>query len=249
MMPTIIGEGVIPEAEAVRDVAQALAGHGDVVLLAHVAAALGQTIPAGSTIYNLEPLFDGCRSLSLGYLDVLRRFKVWDYQAPNVKYLRGHGIKAVHVPYGYSAQLERAPVRDKDIDILFVGSVSARRTAILDGIARNHRVERVQGCYGPALDEMVARAKIVLNVHYCDTPHPLEVVRLQYLMANGCFVVSERGWDERENAAYAPGLVFATDLDAACAWALNADRSGIEARARQVVRAMPMTAPLEMAEA
>lgn len=241
--PTIIGDGVIPEAECMRDVQQALRGHPDVVLLAHVAGALKQQISDGSTIYNLEPLFDGCRSLTLGYLDVLRRFNVWDYQARNVEFLERHGIKATHVPYRYTPGLERAPSRTKDIDALFVGSMTPRRRSALNRVAARCRVVEVQGCYGRRLDALIARARIVLNVHYCDGPHPLEVVRLNYLMANRCFVISERGWDDEENEQYEGGLVFSDDLASTCAKWLKRDRVPIEAAAQNVIRNMPMKVP------
>lgn len=243
-LPIIIGDGVIPEAEAVRDVQLALAGHPEVVLLAHVAAALGQPIPPGATIYNLEPLYDGCRSLPLGYLDVLRSAgKVWDYQARNVEFLRAHGITATHVPYRYTPALERAPERAKDIDVLFVGSMSPRRRKLLDEIATRCNLVSAQGVYGLELDQLIARARVVVNLHFTDHPHPLEVVRLNYLMANGCAVASERGWDEAENAAYAPGLWFDTDIAAACWLLLDDEWQELGRLARAHVRTMPMKVP------
>lgn len=238
--PLIIGDGVIPEAEAVRDVQMSLAGRPDVVLLAHVASVLGQDIPKGSIIYNLEPLFDGCRSLRVGYLDVLRKYRVWDYQAKNVEFLATHGIEAMHVPYRYAAAQERFSHGIKDIDVLFFGSMSPRRAEIISKIPG---IITAQGCYGRELDELVPRARIVVNLHYCSEPHPLEVVRLNYLMANGCFVVSEPGWDEHENAAYAPGIVFAEDIPGACAQWLQQDRQALEAAARATIRSMPMRVP------
>ena len=243
-MPLIVGQDVIPEAQCVIDVAHALEGHGGVVLLSHVAGVLGQEIPEGSTIYNLEPLFSGCRSLQLGYLDVLRKFPVWDYQARNVEFLASHGIEATHVPYGYSKRLEREPSGStKDIEILFVGSSSPRREKILNRVSDVAPVTWVRTCYGEDLDRVIQRAKVVLNVHYTDRPHPLEVVRLQYLMANQCFVISERGWDDEENEKYEPGLVFSDDLAASCSHWLASDRFATEQNARRVARAMPLRPP------
>ena len=233
----IIGEGIIPEAEAVRDVQTALHDRQDVVLLAHIADIAGQAIPDGSTIYNLEPLFDGCRSLKLGYLEVLRKHKVWDYQARNVGFLNAHGIDAMHVPYRYTPELERVRPAEKDVDVLFFGSISPRRAEILGKIKG---LVIAHGCYGRDLDALVARAKIVVNVHYTDRPHPLEVVRLNYLMANGCFVISERGWDDSENALYAPGIIFTDDISRACAHWLRYDRTAIERAAVRTMRSMPM---------
>ena len=241
--PLVIGDGVIPEAQAVHDVRDALPGRGDVVLLAHAAKALGQTIPPGSTVYNLEPLYDGCRSLSVGYMEVLRAFPVWDYQERNVEYLRAHGVNARHVPCGYTPALERAKPRTKDIDVLFVGSMSPRREAKLAEIRKACSVVTAQGVYGAELDALIARARIVVNIHFTDHPHPLEVVRLNYLMANGCCVVSERGWDEAENDNYSGGVIFADDLARDCARWLADDTEAVGAAARSLIRTMPMEVP------
>jgi hypothetical protein len=238
----IIGDGVIPEAACVYDVRDAI-GRDDVVLLAHVAKKLGQTIPEGSTIYNFEPLYDGCRSLSLGYLDVLRAHKVWDYQAKNVEWLKRRGVDAMRVPYGYTPALERAPVKSKDIDVLFFGSMSPRRDAKLAEIREQCKVVTAHGVYGAELDSLIARARVVVNIHFTDHPHPLEVVRINYLMANGCAVVTEPGWDEQENAAYAPGVVFSDNLAFDCAKWVKADLSAISEAARRTIQSMPMKVP------
>jgi hypothetical protein len=245
MKPIVMGDGIIPEAQSVFDVRDALPGRADVVLLAHVAKPLGLAIPAGSTIYNLEPLYDGCRSLSVGYMDVLRTFPVWDYQARNVEYLRTHGVTARHVPYRYSKALERVTERPKDIEVLFFGSMTPRRHAVLDQIAARCRLVTAQGVYGAELDALVARSCVVVNVHHCTEPHPLEVVRLNYLMANGCAVVSERGWDDAENAQYAPGLLLSEDLATDCAELVrdNSRRAVLSAAARATIRSLPFTVP------
>jgi hypothetical protein len=200
-------------------------------------------IPAGSVLYNLEPLFDGCRSIPLGYLDLLRRFEVLDYQRRNVAFLGAHDINARFVRYGYHPELERpAFTSSKDIDVLFVGSQSPRRSRILSTIPG---IVTAQGCYGHDLDRLIARAKVVVNLHYCEEPHPLEVVRLNYLMANGCCVVSEPGWDDEDNALYAHGLVLTQDVAAACA-ALLSDigrRAALSSRAVKTIRRIPMGRP------
>lgn len=218
--PRIIGEGKIPEAEAFRDVQAAFDGWDDLVLCAHVALPLGLPIPEGSVIYNMEPLYEGCRSFSVGYENVLARFPVLDYQRKNVEYLASLGIEATHVPYGWHPALERVtPVAHQDIDVLFVGSLNARRAPILDALSRaGLAFVSAQGFYGKALDQLVARAKVCVNIHFRDE-HPLEVARLNYLMANGCAIVSEPGWDAEDNARYSDGLWFSAyeDLVENCA--------------------------------
>jgi len=204
----IIGRKKLPAMAAFDDVQCALSDWPEVVLGAHAANLVGEEIPAGSVIYNMEPLYDGCRSFSLGYLHTLRTHPVVDYQRRNVEYLRALGVSAIHMPYGFYEGMRRVPRAVKDIDVLFFGSINLRRAPVLEALQQSGmNVRIVQGIYGEELDALVARAKIHVNIHYCDS-HPLEVVRLNYLLANGGFVISERGWDVEDNAQYAPGLVF-----------------------------------------
>jgi hypothetical protein len=59
---------------------------------------------------------------------------------------------------------------------------------------RGLRVESAFGCYGEERDALIARARIVLNVHYYESK-VFEVVRVSYLLANRKCVLSESGSD------------------------------------------------------
>jgi hypothetical protein len=217
MTAQIMGDGVFPEAEAVRDVQQWPALQCD-VLLPHLARFVGSSI-AGKSVYNLEPMYDGARSLTpkLGYLDALRTAsKVLDYQARNVEFLRSHGVDAEHLPYRYIPSVRRVETQ-KRWDVLFIGSYSPRRHSMLRQMrAGGLSVLHIDGAYGSDLDEPIAKARAVVNIHFDDTPHPLEVVRLNRLMAYGAQIISERGWDEAENAEYEPYVRFTDDIVRSC---------------------------------
>lgn len=221
----IVGDGVVKEAQVFYDVRNALNFKQDIHLLAQLAMPYYEL----KNVYNLEPLYDGCRSFSIGYLETLKRCMVLDYSALNVEYLRGHGIEAFHMPYGYSKGLERVKPANKDIDVLCVGSVNPRRQVLFSRMPKHINFVWAQNVYGDALDKLVARAKVHVNVHYRDD-HQLEVVRLNYLMANGCTVVSERGNEPHVNTAYAPGLIFAdyNSIIDACIFALGTPVDGID---------------------
>lgn len=227
-MIKILGEGVIPEAAAFHDVRDALEFDCDVTLLAHAAPLFGVDL-SGEVIYNMEPLHDNCRSFSIGYLDTLKRSTVLDYSARNVAYLETLGIDAFHMPYGYHESLERSKRTEKDIDILFIGSVNPRREKIFERFPEEFRFVWACGVYGEERDRLVARAKVHVNVHYSDE-HPLEIVRLNYLMANHCTVVSERGDDEEVNRRYEDGVIFADsdEILEACRTALDDPLDGSE---------------------
>lgn len=146
-----------------------------------------------------------------------RAFDVWDYSRENIAFLKNRGIAARHVPLGYHESLERIPQHyEKDIDVLFYGSICERRRAVLDILSsdKNIAVRSLFDVYGSERDECIARSRIILNIHYYDV-QILEAVRISYLLNNRCFVVSE---DSPINPYKAVTLPFfpCIDLPDAC---------------------------------
>ncbi|MDO8300157.1 MAG: hypothetical protein Q7T64_10710, partial [Lacisediminimonas sp.] len=81
----------------------------------------------------------------------------------------------------------------QDIDVLFYGTLANRRRLILDELrARGVNLHVETDCYGPQRDALIARARIVLNLHAYDA-HIFEIVRVSYLLANRKAVVAEVG--------------------------------------------------------
>ncbi len=240
--PRIVGHGKLQFARAFEDVADVL-DLPDVLLGSAFAPFVGEVISDGTAIYNLEPLHDGCRAWEVGYLDTLRRCRVLDYQRPNVEYLASLGIEAFHLPFGYHPKMERCQPVAKDIDVLMVGSMTPRRLSVLNQLClAGLNVRYVLGCYGKELDDLVPRAKAHLNVHRYEG-HPLEVVRLNYLMANASCVVSEPGWDFKEAQSYSGGVIF-SDYDNLAQTVFDVLRSeqheAIGSAAREVIRGLPL---------
>lgn len=167
-----------------------------------------EPLPESAILVNLEQL-ESNTLLPPHYLDRLLQHTVWDYSAANVRLLRSRGARnATHVPLGYVPELTRIFGNEPDIDVLFYGSLNPRRSAVLDQLrAAGVRVESLFGVYGAQRDAYIGRSKIVLNMHFYPSK-VLEVVRIFYLLANGAFVVSERGADADESARFEGGLVF-----------------------------------------
>ena len=224
-MIRVIGETFIPEARAFDRVREALDFDCDVYLGAMWSGLCNEPIPNGSVIYNMEPLSDECRAFTLGYFDTLQNNIILDYSAKNVEYLRTKGIEAFHLPYGYHKSLERGVKGDKIFDFMLIGSVNPRRTMIVNDLRKHFDVIWVTGAYGDHLDALAGMAKVQLNIHYSHN-HPLEVVRLNYLLANGCTVVSEFSDDPDVDAKYANGMYFANDLKNVCEYALSNPMEG-----------------------
>lgn len=183
----------------------------NIVVGAHLLdAGVASTLPAGTIVFNTEPLdFGG------GHAEGLRpfaaRFRVWDYDARNLAPLRALGNRAADVvPVGYLPEMTSVVHRDdKDIDALFYGQLSSHRRSVLDAIERRGaRVVWLHDVYGTARDPWIARARIVLNLHYRPRA-PFEAGRVAHLFANRCAVVAESDAPGDIDADLAGGLAAA----------------------------------------
>jgi len=153
-----------------------------------------QLLPPNTIIYNFEQIGGEIDILTPAFRTALSHCRVWDYSRRNMDRLApilAHDRRQV-VPVGYVPALTRIPKAPvQDIDVLFYGAVNERRRRILMGLQREGlRLHAVFGAYGAERDALIARAKLVLNIH----AHPskiLEVVRISYLLANRKAVVTE----------------------------------------------------------
>ena len=119
------------------------------------------------TLFNLEQITPGSPWLTADYLALLRRFPVWDYSRHNIEGLARLGIRATHCGIGYMPELTRIHPAVEDIDVLFIGSMNERREGVLREIARRGaKVGARYGSYGAERDELFARSKIVINIHF-----------------------------------------------------------------------------------
>ena len=153
-------------------------------------------VPAGSIVYNLEQL--GGPNLPRQFYELAARCQVWDYSRLNIqKWAQFECCRQpVHVPLGYVPEMTRIQVASNpDIDVLFYGSLNERRNLIVKALQdRGARVCVLFGVYGRERDDLIARSKIVLNVHFYDAKI-FEIVRASYLLANSRAVVTECGPD------------------------------------------------------
>jgi hypothetical protein len=172
-------------------------------------------VPDHAIVYNSEHA--NSEWMNQHYRALLRRVVVWDYSLDNAHMLQtrlGHPVQ--HVPLGYVPQFTRIrPRTTEDIDVLFCGSYSERRGAVFNAIrAHGLTVHHAFGVYGAERDELIARAKLVLNVH-AYLPGAFEVVRVSYLLANRKAVVSEVNPQEQIDADLDGAFVAAAYADIA----------------------------------
>jgi len=188
-----------------------------VILGANMLPMLGHVdIPAHAVVFNLEQIDHGVPWLTSQYLDILRRHEVWDYSATNIEKLSQLGIVGAKLcRIGYVPALTRIQASDEDIDVLMYGSFNERRLKVAGKLRdRGINVKCLFDVYGKERDAFIARAKIVLNVHFYSAKI-LEIVRISYLLANRKFVISETGTDHWFEQAHAGGLIF-TEYDQLC---------------------------------
>jgi SAM-dependent methyltransferase len=185
-------------------------------------------LPAGTIVYNLEQISEESSWCSPAYLQALKACQVWDYSVRNMAALARLGITSTarHVPIGYVPELSRIkPRANEDIDVLFYGSMNERRSQVISRLREaGLNAQAVFGVYGQERDQLIARAKVVLNLHYYSTSI-FELVRVSYLLANRKAVVAEHhpGTEVDADMTGAVRLATCDELVPACT-ELVADR-------------------------
>lgn len=217
---------------------------GTVITLgANLLAKSVERVPDNFVLYNLEQISPDSPWCSAEYLQLLSRSRVWDYSPVNVKVLAGLGIDATLCELGHHPRLARIAPAPQDIDVLFVGSLNPRRARVLVALENaGKQVFPAVNVYGVERDQLIARAKLVLNVHFYEA-RVLEMVRISYLLANRVCVVSERGSDPALAQSYAGGIAFAEydTLVPTCLALLDAPerRRAIAEHGHELFRARP----------
>lgn len=144
-------------------------------------------------IYNTEQIAFRGKPFAKRNVGQCGKRAIWDYSVVNTLAFRDLGLRAVHCPLGYVSEMEVVKKCFEDIDVLFYGAMCPKRLAVLGALEEaGLRVVGVSGVYGKERDALISRAKVVLNIHYYDSPI-FEIFRVSHLLANGKCVVSEGG--------------------------------------------------------
>jgi hypothetical protein len=170
-------------------------------------------VPPRTVVYNLEQIDGMTFQTWPDLLPLFRRFEVWDFSERNIERLRGLAPRLFHLPVGVVPEMTRiAHAETQDIDVLFYGSLTDRRQAALRAVEdAGLRVRPAFGVYGAARDALIARSKVVLNLHKHEA-QIFEIVRVSYLLANRVAVVSEVS-DQTEMPADLADAVYGVPYD------------------------------------
>ncbi|MBF0322069.1 MAG: methyltransferase domain-containing protein [Magnetococcales bacterium] len=186
-------------------------------------------LPPHVILYNMEVVDSRSTLMSERYVHLLRRYPVWDYSEDNVAQLKEMGVTdARFVKLGYADRLTRIPYNEnKDIDVLFYGSINEARGCILTELKRAGLVVKVlYGIYGDERDKLIARSKVILNMHF-HKAQIFEMARVFYLLSNQQAVVAEINPETRIDEAIVEavrGVPFDQLVDVTMALVQDAER-------------------------
>lgn len=136
--------------------------------------------------WNLEPLFFTCHYQIIAFLQEAN--ECFDYSPLNLNILRLYGVNAKFKMVAPNCTFYDQ--KEKDIDLLFIGTQSDRRSEWVNKISLYHDVTWVQDVAGDEYWDLCSRSKVILNIKN-DPINPQETVRISPLLASGSCVVSE----------------------------------------------------------
>jgi len=123
---------------------------------------------------------------------------IWEPYDSNMELLRLFDIppeRLKKLSLGFHEKLidvEHRPRDKKDIDVLFFGSVSDRRRAVFNGLVeRGFRTVALLDAPAAFRNDLIARARLNINIHNSDTFRHLSLTRATYLLNNRASLVSE----------------------------------------------------------
>ena len=189
------------------------------------------TLPKDLILFNLEQIQQGSPWLTEDYLILLKTYPVWDYSHVNIKALQKLGVKNItYCGIGYAPKLSRISPVKEDIDVLFYGALNPRRQKILDKLqVKGFNVVGLSQVYGNERDNYIARAKIVLNIHFYEA-QIFEIIRVSYLLSNKKCVISEKGHDYELEKPFQDGVCFCDyeELVSKCTYYLKNNAARIQ---------------------
>ena len=203
------------------------------------------SIPPDTIIVNTEQVYSDAQDWNENTFEWMKSFRVWDYSAKNIANMQAMGLSRVQrLQIGYQKELSRIQQDDnKDIDVLFYGSVNDRRLRILNELKeRGLNVQSFFGVYGEEKDRLIRRSKVVLNLHFYDS-QIFEIIRVFYLLSNSVAVVSEVNPETSIDPMYLEGIYPAgyDSLVDACQLCVNDHqlRQQLEKNALEAIRKYP----------
>lgn len=114
--------------------------------------------------------------------------EVWDYDEYNISTIKKYNNHVkLHILKPYKNWPKES---EKDIDILFYGSINEHRKTLLEHLATKYNVVTLYDVYD--LDSYILRSKVLLNIHYYYDCALQEQARMIRWIGAPCRIISEK---------------------------------------------------------
>jgi len=170
---------------------------------------LKNKLPKNTILYNFESYFHNRLWFNKTIKYFYKNYEVWDYSHHNAKNLEKLGIKVNNVLPVIFSHKKKFNLKKKNIDVLFVGSLSNRRKKIINQL-RNYglNVFASENIGSPKeLEKLIIRSKIFLNIHYYGL-RELEQPRICPYISSGTVILSEKSLYKDENKLFSKAIVL-----------------------------------------
>jgi hypothetical protein len=173
--------------------------------------------PKKYIVYNFEQLTTE-KKWSEEYINYLRNaLYVIDYSLSNVIWLNSIDINSYFLPFEtLDTKIYRSLKScDKDIDILFIGSLNDRRKKWLNRLIYLNSqltIKIITNKFNKDSYDFYTRSKILLNIHYYEQNRISEISRIIHALENSCIVLTESSDDFYYNQLL-NGIVTITNYD------------------------------------
>ena len=174
-------------------------------------------LPGQYISYQLEQSVSS-RWFTADYLARLENsLAIFDYSLRNIAFLQENGLsyrQIYHLPVGF-LQRELANPEAETVDVLFYGDINNdRRRAYVAELQKHFSVKVINDLFGEALYAEMAKAKVIVNIHYYEGAL-LETTRIYECLSQNKIIVSEESADMDEHSALLPLVDFVpiNDID------------------------------------
>lgn len=145
---------------------------------------------------------------------------VWDFCKTLNRRWCTMGYNSYHVPMRTPLKPFEVPIdnnKQKDIDILFYGGKTVKRTSMEASLKKKYGTSkkiifRWFDLFEEEREDFISRAKIVLNIRNWEEGC-LQTHRIEYLLARGKCIVSDRSGNDELDGDYESGIHFCENND------------------------------------
>jgi len=140
------------------------------------------------------------------YIKLMKQNTVYQYSPMIAKHcLLKYGIEcASYFTWDYTPLVTK---QDRDIDVLFFGTMTQRRYQIINEIQKKFNIIVVTQCFGKDMENVMLKSKYILNISAYDN-NALETHRINKALACGCKVISNPSCDTKMDKKYKNIIIF-----------------------------------------